>query len=410
MNTILVLAAALGAATADVGLGYQYKVPQTSYGVPTYPIGTIPGSAYNTGYADVGGSNGYKNQPTYQGGYTGLQSGVGNTIGFQTVNTRTGNQYSGTSNVTPTTLVQPNYSGNIAQTGYQTFNQYQTSYQQKHQHQYQYQYQQQPEQVYKHFYVHAAPEETEQQRPRNPVALPAPQKHYKIIFIKTPTEYGGTTQYVQVQPQTEEKTIVYVLVNKPEITQDVAIPKLETKLPSKPEVYFVKYNSKEDSQAVINNIVNDFNNKGEPSSFTNSNAEVTEGEYPARTPVAATAHYPVQAFEESGALSSGTYSEQANVESGPVANVQTESQLLANFGTPFGHPQHSHIEKTASGSISGTQSVASGESTSSGYESSAPSIGSSSHSSSNVDFENLNLIATSQGVPHETYGIPNFKV
>lgn len=72
-------------------------------------------------------------------------------------------------------------------------------------------------------------------------AIPA-QKHYKIIFIKAPTppSYGRIQQ--QIAAQNEEKTLVYVLVKKPDSIEDIqkALPQQQL-TPSKPEVYFIKY-------------------------------------------------------------------------------------------------------------------------------------------------------------------------
>lgn len=41
--------------------------------------------------------------------------------------------------------------------------------------------------------------------------------------------------------QNEEKTLVYVLVKKPEEQPDIVIPTPIPTLPSKPEVYFIRY-------------------------------------------------------------------------------------------------------------------------------------------------------------------------
>lgn len=42
-------------------------------------------------------------------------------------------------------------------------------------------------------------------------------------------------------PQNEEKTLVYVLVKKPEEQPEIVIPTQAPTQPSKPEVYFIKY-------------------------------------------------------------------------------------------------------------------------------------------------------------------------
>lgn len=71
--------------------------------------------------------------------------------------------------------------------------------------------------IQKHIYVHVPPpqEEEEFNQPISPDAL-SRQKHYKIIFIKAPSTPSISQQIAQAQiaqqQQTEEKTLVYVLV------------------------------------------------------------------------------------------------------------------------------------------------------------------------------------------------------
>lgn len=68
-----------------------------------------------------------------------------------------------------------------------------------------------------------------------------PQKHYKIVFIKAPTQPIPTVPTIPVQPLDEEKTLVYVLVKKPEDPPKLVIPTPPSTPPSKPEVYFIRY-------------------------------------------------------------------------------------------------------------------------------------------------------------------------
>lgn len=95
--------------------------------------------------------------------------------------------------------------------------------------------------IHKHIYVHVAPPELEEE-PETQKKLKAgrPEKHYKIIFIKAPTQSPASLS-IPVPPAKEEKTIVYVLVKKPEEAQEVTIPTPEPTEPSKPEVYFIRY-------------------------------------------------------------------------------------------------------------------------------------------------------------------------
>ncbi|XP_039453462.1 homeotic protein female sterile-like [Culex pipiens pallens] len=98
------------------------------------------------------------------------------------------------------------------------------------------------EEVFKHVYVHVPPEDKEEYQPPQiiqPVAHK--QKHYKIIFIKAPSPPSPKSVVVPPQPQNEEKTIVYVLHQKPEHRQEVIVQKPEPAKQNKPEVFFIKY-------------------------------------------------------------------------------------------------------------------------------------------------------------------------
>lgn len=115
----------------------------------------------------------------------------------------------------------------------------------------------QPQQVFRHVYVHVAPEETEEHHQRQQLPIPPPQKHYKIIFIKAPSPPSYSVPVVPVQPQSEEKTLVYVLVKKPEAPEDLVIPTAAPTQPSKPEVYFIKYQTKKEHKEESDSVVVD---------------------------------------------------------------------------------------------------------------------------------------------------------
>lgn len=76
---------------------------------------------------------------------------------------------------------------------------------------------------------------------RAPLTAPPPQKHYKIVFIKAPTPPRPTAPKIPVQLPDEEKTLVYVLIKRPEDPPDIVIPTPPSTPPSKPEVYFIRY-------------------------------------------------------------------------------------------------------------------------------------------------------------------------
>lgn len=98
--------------------------------------------------------------------------------------------------------------------------------------------------ITKHIYVHVPqPEKEEIIQPRWIQPSP-PNKHYKIIFIKTPDAQKLGPIKIPAQPQNEEKTLVYVLSKKPDTQQDIIVqPQVQTK-PSKPEVFYIKYKTK----------------------------------------------------------------------------------------------------------------------------------------------------------------------
>lgn len=97
--------------------------------------------------------------------------------------------------------------------------------------------------VHKHVYVHVPPPEAPEYKAPKPILPPPPpQKHYKIVFIKAPTPPTPTAPVLPpLPPQDEEKTLIYVLVKKPEEQPEIVLPTQAPTQPSKPEVYFIRY-------------------------------------------------------------------------------------------------------------------------------------------------------------------------
>lgn len=97
--------------------------------------------------------------------------------------------------------------------------------------------------IHKHVYVHVPPPEApEYKAPKYVAPAPPPQKHYKIVFIKAPTPPTPTAPSLPaLPPQDEEKTLIYVLVKKPQEAPEVVFPTQAPTQPSKPEVYFIRY-------------------------------------------------------------------------------------------------------------------------------------------------------------------------
>lgn len=101
--------------------------------------------------------------------------------------------------------------------------------------------------VHKHVYIHIPPPEPDYtpEYKVNTQVQPV-QKHYRIIFIKAPTQAAPTVPPLPaMQSSSEEKTIVYVLVKKPDELPEIIMPTPATTPPSKPEVYFIRYKTED---------------------------------------------------------------------------------------------------------------------------------------------------------------------
>ncbi|XP_048005380.1 uncharacterized protein LOC125241105 [Leguminivora glycinivorella] len=88
--------------------------------------------------------------------------------------------------------------------------------------------------ITKHIYFHLPPDDSDYVAPVTPSP---PKKTYNIIFIKLPSQKLTSAvrlQQIVYQQAAESKTLIYVLVKKPE-TQTVQ------PVTSKPEVFYVKY-------------------------------------------------------------------------------------------------------------------------------------------------------------------------
>ncbi|XP_069689286.1 WAG22 antigen-like [Periplaneta americana] len=95
--------------------------------------------------------------------------------------------------------------------------------------------------IQKHIYVHVPPPEPEEQIQRQLPQFRSPRKHYKIVFIKTPSPPSHSATNIRLPGQDEQKTLIYVLYKKPDDADAINIQEATPTQPSKPEVYFIKY-------------------------------------------------------------------------------------------------------------------------------------------------------------------------
>lgn len=101
--------------------------------------------------------------------------------------------------------------------------------------------------VTKNIYVHLPPPlETEEIiQPEQKFEPTIPKKHYKILFIKTPNFPEQQPLKIPSSAQDEHKTLVYVLVKKPETALQVQLSPPTATEATKPEVFFIKYKNNE---------------------------------------------------------------------------------------------------------------------------------------------------------------------
>lgn len=100
-----------------------------------------------------------------------------------------------------------------------------------------------PPTIMKNFYIHDAPldddeDETETQQREIVVK---PKIRYNIVFVKTPIERIKKPE-IPILHQNQEKTIIYVLSRKNEVSeQENKYPTPPSAPTSKPEVFYIQY-------------------------------------------------------------------------------------------------------------------------------------------------------------------------
>jgi hypothetical protein len=88
------------------------------------------------------------------------------------------------------------------------------------------------------------PEPSSPPQPPQVIPYPSkPDKKYEIIFVKSPEAAPPAPVEIQLPPPTEQKTLVYLLVKKPNrgSVPNIKFTQPKKTMPSPPEVFFVKY-------------------------------------------------------------------------------------------------------------------------------------------------------------------------
>ncbi|XP_005176558.1 uncharacterized protein LOC101892600 [Musca domestica] len=101
--------------------------------------------------------------------------------------------------------------------------------------------------VTKHFYLHTAPVDSDEQQIVRYVNIGRPQKNYRVVFIDAPSNTHNKAKIIANVAPTEEKTAIYVLSKKNnalDVSAEVVTP---APVNNKPEVFFIKYKTPEEA-------------------------------------------------------------------------------------------------------------------------------------------------------------------
>ncbi|XP_064536798.1 uncharacterized protein TwdlX [Drosophila montana] len=99
----------------------------------------------------------------------------------------------------------------------------------------------QPPIISKHFYLHTAPEDHDDQQIVRYVNVGRPQKNYRVVFINAPASTTSKAKIIANVAPVEDKTAIYVLSKKSNALDVSAEVVTQRPANHKPEVYFIKY-------------------------------------------------------------------------------------------------------------------------------------------------------------------------
>ncbi|XP_037940525.1 keratin, type I cytoskeletal 9 [Teleopsis dalmanni] len=105
----------------------------------------------------------------------------------------------------------------------------------------------QPPIVTKHFYVHSAPEDHDEQQIVRYVNVGRPQQNYRVVFINAPSSSAAKAKIIANVAPVEDKTAIYVLSKKSnelDVSAEVVTP---APVNNKPDVFFIKYKTPQEA-------------------------------------------------------------------------------------------------------------------------------------------------------------------
>ncbi|XP_069965748.1 uncharacterized protein TwdlX [Bactrocera oleae] len=101
--------------------------------------------------------------------------------------------------------------------------------------------------VTKHFWLHSAPQDQDEQQIVRYINIGQPRKNYNVVFINTPSSGVNKAKIIANVAPVEDKTAIYVLAKKAnalDVSAEVATP---APVVNKPEVFFIKYKTPEEA-------------------------------------------------------------------------------------------------------------------------------------------------------------------
>ncbi|XP_055382800.1 uncharacterized protein LOC129612962 [Condylostylus longicornis] len=115
--------------------------------------------------------------------------------------------------------------------------------------------------ISKHVYLHSAPEEPDEEVFEDN-SSEQQHRHYNVVFIKAPHQSVKTIAAQTAQAINEEKTAIYVLSKKNDVSEIRQAISNVPHHPAKPEVFFVKYKTPEEAQHAQQTIQSQYESLG----------------------------------------------------------------------------------------------------------------------------------------------------
>ncbi|EDW65529.2 uncharacterized protein Dvir_GJ19305 [Drosophila virilis] len=127
----------------------------------------------------------------------------------------------------------------------------------------------QPPIISKHFYLHTAPEDHDDQQIVRYVNVGRPQKNYRVVFINAPASTTSKAKIIANVAPVEDKTAIYVLSKKSNALDVSAEVVTQRPANHKPEVYFIKYKTPEEAAHAQQTIQANYDALGGSSELSN---------------------------------------------------------------------------------------------------------------------------------------------